>query len=920
MTAGDDIARALTSVGPAPMSGLDRRMLGDLRARLLGRSSLPHTIGRFTVLSEVGRGGMGTVYAVYDPQLDRKVALKALLEPSREDRESVLSEAQRLAKVRHPNVTAVHEAFVEDGVVYVAMELVEGETLDVWQTTHDPSPREQIDVLIQAGLGLQAVHDAGLVHRDFKPANVLVEPGGRVQLLDFGLAVALDDESRSVAGTTGYIAPECLAGESPSAHSDQYAFCVVATEMFADGAPPRVAEVLRRGMDPDPRARPPDMRHVLAQLSAAVPIPGRRRRTVLLLAGGAAGAAVLAWGTTEGRAAYHTWQDSKREAACAMAAQTAIDGVWSGSRRESVRSGLTRDSAPYAASAAEKTLALVDDYAQRWTRSHVSACMSPGDVNQERRAAWCLEAGRVDLDVMLESFESAEPGVTATATEVIAGLSPPDLCSDPAALARAPAPPSASRQQALAAVLRDLSRVAAANRAGRGDRGLALAEQALEDAQQIAWAPMVATAHLRLAEILANAERHEEARSHAEDAFFEARRAEASTLAIAAALALSEHVGVSMADHEAGLLWLRHAELLIDAEPERLRPRSRAEALSARASIAHAHGDLESAATAHAEAAAALKEVVGETHPAYADALNDLGTAQSDLGRWGDAIVTLEQSVEVAEQSLGEQHPSVGAVLLNLSVALRRSERFDRALEIQQRALDIEESALGPDHPGLVATYSNLAGLRGDMGDLEGELQARRKAVSLAQNVPGPPSTNLVIARSNLAYALKKAGHTEAAEAEYATLIPLVREVLGEDHYLLGRMLNNRATTLSDLGKNQASADAYARALEIYELHQAPPADVAITSGNYAVQLAELGRVDEALARVKQAIATLEEHAGPGHANVAAAKVKLGRILRLAGREGEAGDVYREALRMYEAIPGEQAGEVSTRALVEALE
>ena len=191
-------------------------------------------IGRFTVLAGLGEGGMGIVYSAYDDQLDRKVAVKVLRgDTMRRDpqaRERLLREAQAMARVSHPNIVTVHEVGAQDGEIFIAMEFIRGHSLGGWLQLSPRSWREVIGALLQAGRGLAAAHAAGLIHRDFKPANVLVATDGVVKVLDFGLARAVDSPSPealaplrttnstsldtaltrtgTVLGTPAYMAPE----------------------------------------------------------------------------------------------------------------------------------------------------------------------------------------------------------------------------------------------------------------------------------------------------------------------------------------------------------------------------------------------------------------------------------------------------------------------------------------------------------------------------------------------------------------------------------------------------------------------------------------------------------------------------------------------------------------------------------------
>src|SRR5215470_6004589 len=170
------------------------------------------SIGRFLVLGPLGVGGMGMVLSAYDPQLDRKVALKLLRTErgalSDEGKARLVREAQAMARLNHPNVVAVYEVVFGETTGYLVMELVEGMTLRAWLAKHEPRWEDTVDLLIAAGAGLAAAHRAGLVHHDFKPDNVLVDAEGRPRVSDFGLAgVGVQG-----AGTRAYMAPEQIGG------------------------------------------------------------------------------------------------------------------------------------------------------------------------------------------------------------------------------------------------------------------------------------------------------------------------------------------------------------------------------------------------------------------------------------------------------------------------------------------------------------------------------------------------------------------------------------------------------------------------------------------------------------------------------------------------------------------------------------
>ncbi|MEM6996208.1 MAG: protein kinase [Myxococcota bacterium] len=189
-------------------------------------------LGRYWVLERIGAGALGDVYAAYDPKLDRRVALKRFRQVSAVDaRQTVamVNEARALAKLAHPNVVQVFDVHTEGDPLFLTMELVPGTTLDQGCRASPRTWREVRDVFVGAGTGLAAAHDAGLVHRDFKPGNVLVTPEGRARVVDFGLARHSDGGSAdadAAAGTPAYMAPEQWRGVAASGHADQFSFCV----------------------------------------------------------------------------------------------------------------------------------------------------------------------------------------------------------------------------------------------------------------------------------------------------------------------------------------------------------------------------------------------------------------------------------------------------------------------------------------------------------------------------------------------------------------------------------------------------------------------------------------------------------------------------------------------------------------------
>jgi serine/threonine protein kinase len=212
-----------------------RELLAAAARSSLGwsRSDAPEAatqLSRYRVLEPVGAGAMGVVYAAYDPKLDRRVALKVLRGSGDAEAlaDRLMREAQAMARLSHPNVIAVHDVGTLGDRVFLAMEFVDGVTLAQWLRQEARSWREIRDVFLLAGRGLSAAHQAGLVHRDFKPENVLVGRDGRVRVTDFGLVrmSGEPEEGKETVGSPAYMAPEQMRGGAVDARADVFSFSV----------------------------------------------------------------------------------------------------------------------------------------------------------------------------------------------------------------------------------------------------------------------------------------------------------------------------------------------------------------------------------------------------------------------------------------------------------------------------------------------------------------------------------------------------------------------------------------------------------------------------------------------------------------------------------------------------------------------
>ena len=386
-----------------------RRPFGTLGRRNVSWDG--STIGRFRIDGVLGRGGMGVVYRAYDPQLERPVAIKLLTErtPSvangttvnlREsfDHDGLLDEARALAQIADPNVLAVHEIGSDSDQSFLVMELVEGEDVRQWLAAAPRSLAEIYGVFAQAGRGLAAAHRRGVIHRDFKPENVLISSDGRVRVCDFGIAAFARSRELIRAGRVGtprYMAPELWGDRAASVSSDVYAFAVslveaicgevasdaekAGAELAKRGVDARVRDVLVRALAADPTRRPDSIDEITRTFTNR-----SRRRWPLVAAGGAAIAAslvvvVLARGD---------------DAATCESAQTLLDARWAARDRDAVRSAVIA-----VGGRAEDAVAIVerlDRYGTLWVRLRDETCTI---ADAPRRAARlsCLDRRLFEL-------------------------------------------------------------------------------------------------------------------------------------------------------------------------------------------------------------------------------------------------------------------------------------------------------------------------------------------------------------------------------------------------------------------------------------------------------------------------------------------------------------------------------------------
>lgn len=756
------VARDLGAARPADDDAHSRLVRAQVAARLFGRPRDHVTVDRFVLLERVGRGAMGDVFAAFDPHLDRRVALKLVAGADPGARTTLLDEARAAARLSHPAIVTVYDAGEHAAGVWVAMELVAGDTLRAW------APGRPIAAVLavarQIARGLAAAHRGGCVHRDVKPDNVLVTDdvdGPRARLADFGVAV-VDAAAAALgrAGSPAYMAPEQKAGAAATPASDQFAFATTMWEALTGtrpGAPISatlpvgVARVLRRALAAPPDARWPSMDALADALDRELDRVGARRRTLVAL--GVAGlAAAAAAGAVTLRRDGGTAPDP-----CGTAAAE-LDPTWPG-RRDATLAGL-RAAPGYGTATAATTVAAVERWAAGWRTARIELCTgartgaaSPSLLDAR---ATCLARQRAHVAALIEGLAS---GAAERAVDATADLPAPDDCER--AGAREPIAPA---ERAAARELIDRAdRARAAIALGRLDDASAALGDGVAAADRLGHAPTRA-AVLAVAGLLADRRgRPAEAAPLLETAAAAAIAGEDPRSLSRAAVALVFTVGAGLRQPDRAARWIELADAALTASG---RVPTEVAALRDHTGVVHAvAGRHDQARAAHLDALALLEAAHGGEHPDRVRVLANLALAEQRAGRHADALAHLDEAVALAERTHGRGHPVLGQLRTNRGIARWELGDLARGLDDLERALAIKEASHGPDHSGHASTLINIGMVLGELGRLAEAVAPLERAIALRAAALGEHHAALLDPYVNLAFTHLELGRGEPARA-----------------------------------------------------------------------------------------------------------------------------------------------------------
>ena len=773
---------------------------------------------RYVVIDVLGAGATGVVYAAYDRKLDRRVALKLVRRGTPAWSERFALEAKALARLSHPNVVVVYDVGARGDQLFIAMELVDGMPLAAWLAQRRPW-RDVLAMFEQAAHGLAAAHDAGIVHRDFKPDNVVIGRDGRARVADFGLARVAEAPSgargspplagSAAVGTPIYAAPEQLAGEPIDARADQFSFCVALYEALfgavpfggatlADRAAAVAAREIRppapgvaapawlrarvvRGLAPDPAERYPSMRALIDALRADPTIA--RRRRWLAAAGLAATAGAVALGPF-GRAAAPPCSGTARELA----------GAWDGEARRAIAHAFAASGAPFAAELDREVEGGLDRYATRWIGARRDACEATrvrGEQSEELldlRMA-CLDARRDELRELAGELAGGDPAALRRAASAVDKLARVEDCNDASALRAELAPPrDPVARFALAGIRAELADARALDALGLVREAEPIASRAADDARRLGDRAAQAEAGVVVGRLAA--ERGELAAAEAAllDAVVAAEAAHHDRALVQAMGALTFVVGYALGRYAEGDAWQRQALAIVDRLGDDVLA---GRVLNNAGSMQYRAGRYELAIASHREALRRLERALGPDDLELANVLNNLGAPLDAEGRYDEALAQFRRALAIYQAREGASHPDVASELDNIGAALRDLGRLDEAIASLERALAIAERAEGRDAPPVASVLENLANALRDRGDTDRALALLDRALAIRTATAGP--IDIANVERDRADVLAAAGRDRAALDAYRRALDQLRRVLPADHPKVVELELNRS-------------------------------------------------------------------------------------------------------------------------------
>lgn len=833
----------------------------------------------YRIDEQIGQGGMGRVYRAHDIRLGRDVAIKVHVVLAVDGKQWSLREATALARLQHPNVVTVYEVGNWLGHPWVAMEFAPNGTVRTWLKEAPRPQAEILAMLVAAGRGLAAAHERGIVHRDFKPDNILVTASGTPRVCDFGLALELEQAdgkaTRVVMGTPAYMAPEQWDRAPVGTAADQFAFAISLWELLTGARPhpgnteaelrakwsapppparslPRHLETaLRRALAVDPADRWPSMTPLL---DALMRDPRRARRTIAIAA--TAGVLLAGGGAL---AATQLRSDAPLAAGPSCATATA-----SFARAEELRHQIP-------ARPDDRSLEVLDAWMQRWRTSRTQACedtdllrTQPVAVRELREL--CLDQARAHVEATLVELGTAQDRVA-----FVEALPRLDRCDDVAQLrASTPLPADPAARAEIEAVSTEIAKARVLKNAGHDEQAHVMAEALFPRAQRTGHKSLIAESELLLAIVRITARKFDGVRALYEDAARNAAQAGDVTLE---------------AEAWADLIDLLSARLEQPLEAEKMIPVLESAVLRAgntgltRGDFLAAIADVEmrqrhyTQSRDHFQEAVELYVKFGGPVSETARLLNRLAALSFVLDDLDYARTSVQRAAKLLTDTYGPKYRHIAVLRTTLGEVEHRAGNFVESRRLLEESLAMKLEASGPDSPTLVPTLNTLGDLLVDMNELDLAETHLARSHELALKKYGP-------AHAKTLETLREQAKLLIARKRWADAETLVTTVLAGQH---------------ELG---------------------PTPEVPYLE----LQLAEVYLHTQRLADARAAVKRAQESVGDEQYILAKSHEMLGRIELAAGKRAAAVTALGEALTMLTARRGPEHPETrAVRALVEPL-